>query len=104
MRITLFGATGRTGRRVAEYALAEGHEVTAYVRDPARLAMRPAPRAPAAGPERTVVIGWCTTSSAESTPPLLFMTENGIAAPPVNSSSRSWMLRARLRLLWIRSA
>ena len=38
MRITLFGATGRTGRRVAEYALADGHDVTAFVRDPARLA------------------------------------------------------------------
>ena len=30
--------------------------------------------APAAGPDSTVVIGWCTTSSAESTPPLDFMT------------------------------
>ena len=40
---------------------------------PARLAIRPAPSAPAAGPDSTVVIGWCTTSSAESTPPLDFM-------------------------------
>jgi putative NADH-flavin reductase len=39
VRITLFGATGRTGRRVAEYALADGHEVVAFVRDPARLAL-----------------------------------------------------------------
>lgn len=39
MRITLFGATGRTGRRVAEYALADGFDVVAYVRDPARLAL-----------------------------------------------------------------
>ena len=39
MRITLFGATGRTGRRVAEYALADGHDVVAFVRDPARLAL-----------------------------------------------------------------
>src|SRR5688500_1817746 len=30
--------------------------------------------APAAGPERTVVIGWWTTSSALSTPPLDFIT------------------------------
>ena len=28
----------------------------------------------AAGPDSTVVIGWCTTSSAESTPPFDFMT------------------------------
>src|SRR6476660_5673906 len=37
---------------------------------PARLAMRPAPSAPAAGPDRTVVMGWWTTSSADRTPPL----------------------------------
>src|SRR4051794_1359238 len=41
---------------------------------PASRATSAAPRAPAAGPERTVVIGWCTTSSAERTPPLLFIT------------------------------
>ena len=41
---------------------------------PARRAIRAAPSAPAAGPESTVVIGWCTTSSAESTPPLDFIT------------------------------
>ncbi|MEV0151790.1 MULTISPECIES: SDR family oxidoreductase [unclassified Nonomuraea] len=38
MRITVFGATGRTGRRVVEQALEAGHDVTAVVRDPARLA------------------------------------------------------------------
>jgi putative NADH-flavin reductase len=37
MRLTVFGATGGTGRHVVEQALAEGHEVTAVVRDPARL-------------------------------------------------------------------
>ena len=41
---------------------------------PATFAMSAAPRAPAAGPDSTVVIGWCTTSSAESTPPLDFIT------------------------------
>src|SRR3954470_8535408 len=41
---------------------------------PAPLAIRAAPSAPAAGPESTVVIGWCTTSSADSTPPLDFIT------------------------------
>ena len=41
---------------------------------PATFAISAAPRAPAAGPESTVVIGWCTTSSADSTPPLDFMT------------------------------
>jgi hypothetical protein len=42
--------------------------------NPATFAISAAPRAPAAGPDSTVVIGWCTTSSAESTPPLDFIT------------------------------
>lgn len=37
MRIAILGATGGTGREVARLALAEGHEVTVLVRDPARL-------------------------------------------------------------------
>lgn len=39
MRLTIFGATGGTGRQLVEQALAAGHEVTAVVRDPARLAV-----------------------------------------------------------------
>jgi putative NADH-flavin reductase len=41
MRLTIFGATGGTGTCLAEQALAAGHDVTAVVRDPARLAVRP---------------------------------------------------------------
>ena len=41
---------------------------------PAVPAISAAPRAPAAGPDSIVVIGWCTTSCADSTPPLLFIT------------------------------
>ncbi|MBN6057933.1 SDR family oxidoreductase [Nonomuraea sp. RK-328] len=37
MRVTVFGATGRTGRRVVGQGLEAGHEVTAVVRDPAAL-------------------------------------------------------------------
>jgi putative NADH-flavin reductase len=37
MKLTIFGASGRTGRPLVEQALAAGHEVTAFVRDPARL-------------------------------------------------------------------
>lgn len=37
MKITIFGATGGTGRQLVQQALAAGHEVTAFVRDPARL-------------------------------------------------------------------
>ncbi|GAA2208482.1 SDR family oxidoreductase [Nonomuraea monospora] len=35
MKITVFGATGGTGRHVVEQALDAGHHVTAVVRDPA---------------------------------------------------------------------
>lgn len=41
MHLALFGATGRVGGRVLEYALADGHTVRALVRDPAKLAPRP---------------------------------------------------------------
>lgn len=40
MRITVFGATGRTGGKVVEQALARGHEVVAFVRDASRLEAR----------------------------------------------------------------
>jgi len=40
MRLVIFGATGGTGRRVLERAIAEGHEVTAFVRDPSRMSAR----------------------------------------------------------------
>jgi putative NADH-flavin reductase len=37
MKLTIFGATGATGTVLTEQALAAAHEVTAVVRDPARL-------------------------------------------------------------------
>jgi putative NADH-flavin reductase len=37
MKLTIFGATGGVGRQVVTQALAAGHDVTAVVRDPARL-------------------------------------------------------------------
>lgn len=37
MKIAVFGATGSTGARVVEGALARGFDVTALVRDPARM-------------------------------------------------------------------
>lgn len=39
MRLTIFGATGATGTSLTDQALAAGHEVTAVVRDAARLAV-----------------------------------------------------------------
>lgn len=40
MKITVFGASGRTGKLLVEQALAAGHEVTAFVRDPAKLGLQ----------------------------------------------------------------
>ncbi len=40
MRLVIFGPTGGTGRRLVERAIAEGHEVTAFVRNPARMGAR----------------------------------------------------------------
>ncbi|MGW2223143.1 NAD(P)H-binding protein, partial [Nonomuraea sp. NPDC001684] len=37
MRLVIFGATGRTGLELVRQALDLGHEVTAVVRDAARL-------------------------------------------------------------------
>lgn len=37
MKVAVFGASGRTGRPLVEQALARGHWVTAFVRDPTRL-------------------------------------------------------------------
>ncbi len=37
MRIALFGATGRIGQRILQEALTRGHEVTAIIRNPARV-------------------------------------------------------------------
>jgi putative NADH-flavin reductase len=37
MKIALFGATGHVGHAILDEALSRGHEVTAIVRDPARL-------------------------------------------------------------------
>jgi len=37
MRVLVFGASGRTGRLVVEESLERGHQVLAFVRDPAKL-------------------------------------------------------------------
>ncbi|MGW1681729.1 NAD(P)-dependent oxidoreductase [Saccharopolyspora sp. NPDC002376] len=47
MRITIFGATGGTGKQLIEQACAAGYQVTAVVRDPAKVTFK--------HPELTVV-------------------------------------------------
>jgi putative NADH-flavin reductase len=42
MKLVIFGATGKTGIELVKQALEEGHTVTAFVRDPARLAIEDA--------------------------------------------------------------
>ena len=37
MRITIFGATGGTGKQLVEQALAEGNQVVAFARKPSKL-------------------------------------------------------------------
>jgi putative NADH-flavin reductase len=44
MKLTILGATGATGTCLTSQALAGGHEVTAVVRDPSRLAVPAQPR------------------------------------------------------------
>lgn len=59
MRIAVFGSTGATGRQVVARALAAGHEVTAFVRDPAK--------APPAREGLTVAVGQVTSDQAAVT-------------------------------------
>jgi putative NADH-flavin reductase len=40
MKLTVLGATGGVGRHIVAHALADGHQVTAAVRDPGRLDVR----------------------------------------------------------------
>lgn len=39
MKLTIFGATGGTGKELVQQALAAGHQVTAYVRTPSKLSL-----------------------------------------------------------------
>lgn len=40
MKLSVFGATGRTGSIIVKAALDQGHEVNAYVRDPAKVTVQ----------------------------------------------------------------
>ena len=40
MKLAIFGPTGGTGRRLVERAIAEGHDVTAFARNPSKITAR----------------------------------------------------------------
>lgn len=40
MKVLVLGATGRTGQHIVEQGLAKGHQITALVRDPSKVAAR----------------------------------------------------------------
>src|SRR5215210_1839012 len=56
MKLTVFGATGGIGREVVTQALDRGDQVTAYVRNPAKLDLT--------HPELTVIAGEITDTEA----------------------------------------
>ena len=56
MKLTVFGATGGVGRELVSQALAAGHRVCAYVRNPAKLDLD--------HPELTVIAGELTDAAA----------------------------------------
>ena len=56
MKLLIFGATGGTGRQCIDQALAQGHQVTAFVRQPAALAIQ--------HPDLTIIQGDITDQDA----------------------------------------
>jgi putative NADH-flavin reductase len=69
MRLTVFGATGGTGTEVVRQALAAGHQVTAVVRDPSRLAVPAGTAIPAATAAPTVTPAKTPVSAGFPAPP-----------------------------------
>jgi uncharacterized protein YbjT (DUF2867 family) len=57
MKLLVLGATGATGQQVVGQALQAGHEVTAYVRNPSKLAREPGLRVVGAGGEAGALRG-----------------------------------------------
>jgi len=40
MKLIVFGASGKTGNEIVKLALAQGHKVTAFVRDPSSMVLK----------------------------------------------------------------
>ena len=86
MKIAVFGATGGTGKQVVQQALAAGDQVTALVRDPAKLAIENA--------NLTVVTGNVLDAAK---------VEETLCKVPMRSSSR-WATPATTRITSFRRA
>ena len=88
MRITLFGATGRTGRLVLAECRRRGHEVTAFVRNAA--ALPPAPRVTVrAGDARDAVAVQAALADADAVLVCLAMADITLPATDFSDSVRT---------------
>ncbi|NCC23393.1 MAG: NAD(P)-dependent oxidoreductase [Alphaproteobacteria bacterium] len=90
MQIALFGATGGTGRKVLEQALASGHAVTALVRDPAKIEGLPG---------LNVVCGdvldqETTSRCIEGSEAVISVLGSGVGAEPVEAQGTQRILEA----------
>jgi putative NADH-flavin reductase len=109
VRIVVFGSTGATGRQVVAQALASGHEVTAFLRDPAK--------APPARDGLRVVVGQVTSEQAAVTAAVagadavvsalgVERSWQGLRSPTVMASAAPLIIRAMReaavdRLVWL---
>ncbi len=57
MKVLIFGASGATGRLLVDEALRQGHDVTAFVRDPSKLAKPDTPHVQGDATDLTAVRG-----------------------------------------------
>ncbi|WP_327286946.1 NAD(P)-dependent oxidoreductase [Streptomyces sp. NBC_01198] len=109
MRIVVFGSTGATGRQVVAQALAAGHEVTAFLREPAK--------APPARDGLRVAVGQVTSDQAAVTAAVsgadavvstlgTERTWQGLSSPTVMARATPLIVRAMEetgvgRLVWL---
>ena len=100
MRVTVFGASGRTGRELVQQGLARGHQITAFVRDGSKLEgageglevvqgdARDADAVARAVEGREAVISLLSLSAADREPELSEATETVIEAAGLAGARR----------------
>ena len=93
-KLTMFGASGRTGIPLVNDALAAGHEVTAFVRDPVKLGIQHERLQVAQGDIRDAQAVSAAVAGADA---LLFVigqtrpaTNNLLATAVPNTSCKPW--------------